>query len=237
MNGAFLQRIAALVVAGFVLGGCMPKQIVHVEAAHAGSFSFVEDATGKDDYPATPIGEANIYSCRYGIHFYVKDEIVPPKADAFAELLAESKPAITTHKVRLTRFDIYRNWRLRLLSGAGRSMGGAVGYSIAGAADNANNPTTTLERFALQENPGDGRNGRTGNQIGCDGAGEGEYFASDVNGGRDVIVIWLEFDVDGRPYKFRSAYQFNYDSVPANEKAVAEAIRETVAGVAGKISP
>lgn len=236
MSGALLQRVAGCLVVGLLLSGCAPKQVVHMDAPHAGSLSFLEDATGEDDYPSILAGEGNIYSCRYGIHFYVKDEFVPPKAAVFADLLAESKPAIATHKVRLTRMDVYRNWRLRLLSGAGKSMGGGVGYAIADSADKANNPTTTLDRFALTENPGDGRHGRTDNQIGCDGAGEGEYFASDVNGGRDVIVIWLEFDVDGRPYKFRSAYQFNYDSVPGNDKAVAEAIRETVTAAAAKVS-
>ena len=226
--------LAAVAVA---LTGCGPQLLVKVDAPPSNGVdtAYVRDEAGRDRYPSFAGGEGNIYSCRYGIHGYLRSELDPPKEELFARLLAEAKPAIVAHDVRLERFDIYRNWRTRLLRFAGQTMGGAVVSGQAHKLDAEHNPDVVQEAFSLQQDPGDGRGARTENQIGCDGVGEGEYFPSEVTRGHDVIVIWLNFKVDGQPYRFRSMYQFQYTDLPGNDKAVADAIKVTIREVAKKL--
>ena len=218
------------------LTGCGPRVLVKVNApAHPGADTYVHDETGPDRYASVLAGELNIYSCRYGIHGYVRSELDLPKGETFARLLAEGKPAIVFHDVRLKRFDIYRNWRARLLTFAGAATGGAIVQGQARKIDAEHNPEAMQEAFSLQRDPGDGRGTRTENQIGCNGAGEGEYFPSEVTRNRDVVVIWLSFEVDGVPYRYRSMYQFQYTDLPGNDKAVAEAIEATIREVAAEL--
>ncbi|HET9033308.1 MAG TPA: hypothetical protein VFN25_10425, partial [Dokdonella sp.] len=146
----------------------------------------------------------------------------------------------TARKGRLNflyaQFDVYRNYRLRSLSGT-RAMGGAIFTAVAGAADRKNSKALDLERFAIRSDPGDGRWNPDENQVGCDGRGEGEYYASEVNGGSDVVVIWLKFAVDDKLYSFRSAYQYHFDEAASltGEDKIKEAIEMTIASIASKI--
>jgi hypothetical protein len=231
-----MKRVLLILVVLSLCGCTPPGSIVKFEQQPQATGSYVSSAMQPDNYPSFPLGEGNIYSCRYGIHYYAADEFSPSKLQVFSALLASEKPAITSHKVELNRFDVYRNWRLRLLSRAGSSMGGALGYGIARNADEKNNPTASLPPFLIQEHPGNGRSNDQENQIGCDGKAEGEYYPSQVNGGSDVIVTWLSFTVDGKAYDFRSTYQFHFDAEGGNDKAVRTAVTTTIKEAAAKIS-
>lgn len=227
---------AGLLFVLIMLSGCISFPPVKMEGLEAEKGVFVIDQTKPDSYPAFGLAQGNIYSCRAGIQHIDQKNLIPPKAIMFGALLSRDKPDIVSHQVVLEQFDIYRNYRLRSLSGT-RSMGGAVFTAVAGAADQKNNKTLDLERFTIRSNPGDGRWKPDENQVGCDGRGEGEYYASEVNGGSDVIVIWLKFVVDGKPYSFRSAYQYHYDeaATPSAEDKIKEAIDMTIASIASKI--
>ena len=223
--------------AALSLGGCTPpSSLVKFDQQAPAVPNYVTNATHADDYPAFPMGEGNIYSCRYGIHYYSAGEFSPSKLQVFSTLLAAEKPSIVSHEVELSRFDVYRNWRLRLLSKAGNGMGSALGSAIAQNADEKNNPTAALPPFSIEENPGNGRPDEHENQIGCDGKAEGEYYPSHVNGGSDVIVVWLRFKVDGKSYDFRSMYQFHFDADGGKDKAVTTAIASTIKEVAARVS-
>lgn len=231
-----ISVFACLALTCFALVGCgPPPKIIKMNSQPGQVIASVTDATAKDSYPAFAIGEGNIYSCRCGIHHYDKSEFVPPKAQMFGEMLTKANPAAKEHAIVLEQFDVYLNWRLRLLSGAGKSQGGGLGMAVAGYADAQNNPTATLPPFTIQENPGNGRSDPNQNEIGCDGAGEGEYYPSQINGGSDVIVTWLKFSVDGKPYSYRSTYGFHFDAPGASEEAARKAIQLTIEAAAQRI--
>ena len=231
-----LLVFVTLLVLG-ALSGCITLPAFQMSGLDAGKGSFVVDKTKPDSYPAVGIAEGNIYSCRAGIRFIKAERFVPPKAATFGALLAKELPEITFHRVVLERFDVYQNYRLRSLSGT-RVMGGGVMAAVASAADHKNNKTMDLQNFSIKSNPGDGRWKPGENQVGCDGRGEGEYYASEVNGGHDVIVTWLNFSVDDKPYSFRSAYQYQFDesSSRTGDDKVMKAIELTVAATAAEIS-
>jgi hypothetical protein len=227
---------AGLLLALIMLSGCISFPPVKMEGLEAEKGVFVIDHTKPDSYPGFGLAQGNIYSCRAGIQHIEQKNFIPPKAIMFGALLSRDKPDIVSHQVVLEQFDVYRNYRLRSLSDT-RSMGGAIFTSVAGAADRKNNKALDLERFAIRSNPGDGRWKPDENQVGCDGRGEGEYYASEVNGGSDVIVIWLKFSVDDKPYSFRSAYQYHFDEAASTsgEDKIKEAIDMTIASIASKI--
>ncbi|MBS0516220.1 MAG: hypothetical protein JSS16_12205 [Proteobacteria bacterium] len=217
--------------------GCAPQTTIKLDASSSKvEPSYVRDETLADHYPSFVAGEGNIYSCRYGIHAYAKNEFNPPKNEMFARLLAKEKPSMVSRDVRLKRFDVYRNYRVRLLKAAGHSIGGVVVPDQAQKLEAQQNPNAPALTFSLQQNPGNGRGSATENQIGCDGVSEGEYFPSQVAPENDAIVIWLSFTIDGIPYEFRSMLQFGYVSSAANDRAVSYAIDETLQAVAKKLS-
>jgi len=232
-SGSSANKIAWMLIA-LMITGCTPKTLIRLDAdsVKEATPSFVRDETAPDRYPSFVTGEGNIYGCRYGIHAYAKNEFDPPKLQMFAHLLAKEDPAITTRDVRLQRFDVYRNYRVRLVDKAGNDIGGAIVPGQAKTMEAQHNPEAASESFSLEREPGNGRGSSTENQIGCDGAGEGEYFPSHVAPNRDVIVIWLSFTVDGVPHNFRSMLQFGYVSLAANDRAVSYAIQETMRAVA-----
>ena len=231
-----MDKIAWLMLA-LMVAGCTPKTVIRLDNDNGKEAmpSYVRDETGPDRYPSFITGEGNIYGCRYGIHAYAKSEFDPPKQEMFARLLAKEKPSIASRAVRLKRFDVYRNYRVRLVDRAGNDIGGVIVPGQAKKMEAQHNPAATSEAFSLQQEPGNGRGDATENQIGCDGAGEGEYFPSQVAPNRDVIVIWLSFSVDGIPYNFRSMLQFGYVSLAANDRAVLYAIHETMRAIAEKL--
>ena len=237
-KGVVMRSISnmCLLLALIMLSGCISFPPVKMEGLDAKTGAFVIDRTKPDSYPGFGLAQGNIYSCRAGIQHIGQKNLIPPKAIMFGALLSREKPEIVYHQVVLEQFDVYRNYRLRSLSGT-RAMGGAIFTAVAGAADRKNNKELGLERFAIRSDPGDGRWKPDENQVGCDGRGEGEYYASEVNGGSDVIVIWLQFSIDDKPYSFRSAYQYHYDEAASltGEDKIKEAIEMTITSIASKI--
>ena len=230
------SRFAWLLIAA-IASGCTPQTSIKLDAGNGkGKPSYVRDETLADHYPSFLGGEGNIYSCRYGIHAYAKNEFHPPKHEMFERLLAKEKPSLALHDVRLKRFDVYRNYRVRLLKAAGQSIGGVVVPDQARKLQAQQNPKVAALTFSLQQNPGNGRGDSAENQIGCDGTSEGEYFPSQVAPDNDAIVIWLSFTIDGTSYDFRSMLQFGYVSLEANDRAVSYAIDETLQAVAKKLT-
>lgn len=197
--------------------------------------SFVKDALRPDAYPSFAAAEGNIYSCRYGIRLLSSSGFVPSKIAIFERLLVQADLAFAGREVVLERFDVYFNWRLRLLGDVSRrSDMGAIVTSMAGSAASQNQEVTTADIFALDLAPTTPRD--AGNQVGCDQRHEGEYYASEVAGGNDVLVTWLGFTVDGTRHLLRTFYQFK----PANSKEigpdVVEAVRRSVQAAADAAS-
>lgn len=231
-----MNRSALILMLLLPVTGCVSLPPLAMSDLNAEDGSYVVDSTGKDRYPPFGAAEGNIYSCRAGIRHIGFERFVPPKAATFGALMVKARPEVASRRVVLEQFDVYQNYRLRSLSGT-RAMGGAVFAAVAGAADKKNNKASDLENFSIRENPGEGRWKTGENQVGCDGRGEGEYYASEANGGHDVIVTWLKFTVDGTPYHFRSAYQYQFDestSKTADDK-VRVAIELTIASVASAL--
>lgn len=194
---------------------------------------FVDDRTKPDDYPGFAAGEGNIYSCRYGIHHQSSAEFQPPKKEIFAALIAKSVPEIAAHRVSLQRFDVYFNHRLATLNKAGNAIGGGVGAAIA-AVGNVNKDVFTFDKLIVDRNPGAVRH-EGENQVGCDRAQEGEYYASEVSGGHSVIVTWMKFEVDGHPFLYRTYYQFQPGQGIALEDAIRDAMAKSVAAIAPEV--
>jgi hypothetical protein len=232
-----MDKIAWFLLA-LTVAGCAPTTTIRLDNGEdkQAVSSYVRDETGSDNYPSFVAGEGNIYGCRYGIHAYARSEFDPPKQEMFAKLVAKEHPSIVSHDVRLKRFDVYRNYRARLVQNVGNSMGGVIVPGEAKKMEAQHSPTAISEPFSFQQVQGNGRGDATENQIGCDGAGEGEYFPSLVEPHNDVIVIWLRFTVDGVPYSFRSMLQFGYVSLAANDRAVEYAIHETMRMAGKKIA-
>lgn len=195
---------------------------------------YVVDQTEPDDYPGHMAAEANIYSCRFGIHHQSADEFDPPKAKIFASLLASYIPGITERRVVLRRFDVYHNERLKVLNKAGKGFGGAVGIAVA-QVGNVNEDVFTFKKLQIDTNPGSVVRAEE-NMVGCDKAREGEYYASEISGGHNVVVTWLQFDVDESAYHFRTFYQFQPQDRAAVAVGISEAIRMSIEGVASRVA-
>jgi hypothetical protein len=172
------------------------------------------------------IGEGNDYGCRYGIHFESKAEYNPPKAQLFADLLAQDLPAITTHKVVLQRFDVYYNYRYKQIHIITGGMFGSPVRLTPGV--------YFCDKLLIDTNPEVDRYPNE-HQVGCDNAHEGEYYPAEITGGDDVVVSWFKFTVDGRPYEFRTFYQYQPQDKPAILAGISEAVRMSVRGISQKI--
>ncbi|HEV7164169.1 MAG TPA: hypothetical protein VGO35_02120 [Gammaproteobacteria bacterium] len=231
------MRSSLWMLAGVLgLSGCASlDNPVSFTDLQAPSQQFVTDESPADDYPGFLTGEGSDFSCRYGIHFESKDEFSPPKAQLFAALLAQALPQITTHKVVLRRFDVYFNYRLKILHDLGNAgVGGVVGSSMAEQAAMQNMGVFTFDKLLIDTNPEVDRHPGQ-NQVGCDNAHEGEYYPSEISGGFSVVVSWFKFTVDGHPYEFRTFYQFQPDTKAQKSAGIAEAIRMSIQGIAKKI--
>lgn len=221
--------IACVVVA--LAAGCTPARNMTLTGVPEPARAFVTDATPPDNYPGFGAAEGNIYSCRYGIALQRAEEFIPPKARMFEALLAAEWPELQSREVVLHRFDVYANRRLKLLSQAGGMIGGIIGGSISSAANRATGTQVFQERLVVHVDPDPAFVPDDENPIGCNGRGEGEYFASQVSAGHSVIVTWLRFDVDGAPYHFRTFYPHQEDEGDDVERAKLEAVRLSVAAV------
>jgi hypothetical protein len=232
-----MRSIFALFVLSLIgLSGCAslnhPVQMANLAAP---SQHYLLDQTQPDDYPGFLVGEGSIYSCRYGIHYEASDEFTPPKAQMFADLLAQALPQITTHSVVLLRFDVYFNQRLqRLHEAANAGVGGIVGSTLSEQAALQNMGVFTYQKLLIDTNPEVDRHPGE-NQVGCDNDHEGEYYPSEISGGYDVVVSWFKFTVDGQPYEFRTFYQFQPQDKAAVSAGIDEAIRMSVQGIAQRI--
>lgn len=235
------MRFSVLCVMGGVIGlsGCAslnnPVSFTDLQSSQQ---QYVVDQTAPDNYPGFMAAEGNDFSCRYGIHHESKEEFSPPKAQIFAALLSQALPQITSHKVVLQQFDVYYNHRLRSLGMLGSGgLGGVIGASIGQANEEAarqNMGVVVFDKLLIDTNPLVDRHPDQ-NQVGCNNAHEGEYYPSEISGGFDVVVSWLKFSVDDKPYYFRTFYQFQ----PANKAdmiaGINEAIRMSVQGISQKI--
>jgi len=222
-------------VSPLLLCACGPKSAIKVDVATSVDSSYLSDATRPDDYPTYLAGEGNIYGCRYGIHFYARGEFTPAKTVLVTGLLASARPEIVKHRVRLDRFDVYYNYQPRLRGTAGAVIGGQVGREIARSGSAGGTAQGNVEAFVLEENPERATTDKTDAVIGCAGKAEGEYFVSQASAGADVVVIWLDLDVDGKAYRFRSRYQVVFDRNVGREAVVQTALQTTVRDVARKL--
>ena len=199
---------------------------------------FVVDRTQPDNYPGFLGGEGNDLSCRFGIHHESANEFSPPKAQLFSALMAKSLPSITSHKVQLERFDVYYNHRLRALHVVGSGgVGGAVGAAIQATNEQAahqNISVFTVDKLLIDAEPEVNRHPGE-NQVGCDNRHEGEYYPSEISGGHDVVVTWLKFTVDNKPYYFKTFYQFQPDGKDQIAAGIRDAIQMSIHGIAPRI--
>lgn len=200
---------------------------------------FLVDRTPPDGYPGFMVAEGNIYSCRYGIRFQTAREFDPPKGQMLAALLAEFSPRITQHEVMLERFDVYYNQRpkmLRIGHAAGvAALAGAGVYALGpGSSGDIHEGMTSLDKLLVDSSPKIARH-PAGEQVGCADANEGEYYASEIAPGHDVVVTWLKLEINGMPYHFRTFYQFRPADKSDVSAGISEAIRRSVKAVAERI--
>lgn len=218
------------------LYGCAPSSQIMMSGLVTPRLRYVVDETKPDDYPSYMFGEGNIYSCRYGIHLESADEFHPPKAQMFASLLAQALPGVTSHQVVLKRFDVYYNRRTATLKSATVGiLGGAVGAAVVGSGSTGTN-LSTFKKIILIRDPLTVKHSPDEHQVGCDNAHEGEYYASYITKGNNVVVTWLTFDVDAEPYRFESYYEFRPSNKEEVAKGVSEAIRMTIEGAAAQVA-
>jgi hypothetical protein len=235
-----MTRILIIALCGAVLAGCstLDHPVSMAEVAPPAQ-KFVTDNTKPDDYPGYLAGEGNDFGCRYGIHHQATADFDPPKAQVFAALLARARPEILSHQVVLDRFDVYLNRRLHMLhilgsGGVGGAVGAAIGQANEGAA-RQNASVFAVDKLILDTDPETNRHPGQ-NQVGCDNQHEGEYYPSEISGGHDVVVTWLRFSVDGKPYHLRTFYQFQPEFDKARIAAgIKEAMTLSVQAVAPRI--
>jgi hypothetical protein len=232
--------LAALFVSSTTACATMHHKVKY-EQLDPSPASYVVDETKPDAYPGFLAAEGNIYSCRYGIHHQSQDEFEPPKVEVFAKLLAKYDPKLTSRRVVLQRFDVYYNHRLKAVASgtaaAGGAVGGAVGASIQSSGQDAaavNRSAFTFKKIVIDPDPLR-KQDPTEHWVGCDDEHEGEYSANTVTGGSDVVVTWLQFTVDGRPYHFRSFYQFQPAKNGDVEVAIAAAVGLTIEGISPRV--
>ncbi|MEO6927457.1 MAG: hypothetical protein ABI129_12405 [Rhodanobacter sp.] len=233
--GETMKRLIFTSLAAALLGGCASiGSPVKIPSPANVDTSYVTDATKPDHYPGFLAAEGNIYSCRYGIHHESRAEFSPPKATIFASLLEQSLPGISTHHVVLQRFDVYENKRLKMLHNVGVIEGGYIGYRLA-KAGLINRNLYTFKKLLIDADPMTKRD-KNEHQVGCDDRDEGEYYSSEISGGHDVIVTWLVFSVDGKPYAFRSFYQYQPTAKNDVTAAIGDSIEQTIEAVAPRIA-
>ena len=218
-----------------VLGACATvSHKVTIAEPPGTDTEFVLDLTKPDSYPSFGLGQGNIYSCRYGIRMLLSNEFDPPKAKMFADLISSALPKIKGQQVKLQRFDVYINHRLKSLNGAGNVIGGALG-AIISEAGRVNENVYTFQKLLVDTDPYTARNPNE-HQVGCDDAHEGEFYASEISGGHTVVVIWLKFSIDDRAYNFRTFYQYQPANISEEDAGVSAAIQMTFPAVAERIS-
>jgi hypothetical protein len=233
--------ILAMLFVSSATGCATMNHKVKYEQLDASPTSYVVDETKPDGYPGFLAAEGNIYSCRYGIHHQSQEEFEPPKVEVFAKLMAKYDPKVTSRRVVLQRFDVYYNHRLKAVASgtaaAGGAVGGAVGASIQSSGQDAaavNRNVFTFKKIVIDPDPLK-KQDPTEHWVGCDDEHEGEYSAKTITGGSDVVVTWLQFTLDGKPYQFRSFYQFQPEKNGDVEAAIAAAVALTIEGISPRV--
>lgn len=236
-----MKRLLCVAGALCLLTGCAStvRRDVVMTGITVSAPTFVVDATQPDNYPGYMAAEGNIYSCRYGIHHLARDEFSPSKVVIFESLLRQELPEIEGRRVVLERFDVYHNAKLRVRALVAPTVGGAVG-GIVGAMiqSSLEDPVQgfALQRAFVDEDPlhhkipGE-------NEVGCEDKQEGSYYASYVGGGVDVIVSWLAFRIDDKPFLFKTYYAFQPDDKARIAAALQESMRMSVVAAAQRVRP
>lgn len=232
-----MNRITGALCSLLLLYGCTPvKNTLSLPEAKTADLSFLSDQTKPDNYPAFMSGQGNIYTCRYGIHFQSAGEFEPAKGRIFGTVLAKYIPDISAHRVVLTRFDIYDNHRLRSLAKVGEMEGESIIGRSLKSVGNVNRNIFMFQKLVIDSDPFVNKIPEE-NQVGCDGVNEGEYYASQISGGHDVIVTWLIFTVDEIPFHFKTYYQYQLNGGElVSPTALKEAFDLTIQGIAPTIA-
>lgn len=233
------MRVLSLIGACSLFSACTVGPDVSIKEVPASYRSTIQNNMSADDYPSFMAGAGNIYTCRYGINFLASDKFTPPKEHVFAAYLTKHRPDVNLSQVKLKRFDLYHNQRLELLDKAGSSViGGAVGAAISA---NALSHQTGFsdKKLRLYDLTQSGYTVAGENAVGCDGRREGEYYASRVTGGSNVIVSWFDFEYAGKQHSYRTTFEFqNEGSGIMNEyvqEAVATAMESSIRGFANRL--
>jgi hypothetical protein len=221
-----------IAIISLVMVGCKVTPPVKIEGLEVNK-PYLIDSSKELDYPGFMAGAGNIYSCRYGIYYKRSDEFTPTKDIVFSGLLSKYLPNIETHKVELFRFDVFYNKRLKQLQAASY-MGGIAGMMAADAAKRGFYGFMT-EDLLVDSVPETYPLKTDEISVGCDDHNEGEYFPSRVSGGHDVVVIWLKFEIDEKPYHFRTLYEFQPSTEEAIQNGIGKAIESSIARIASKI--
>ncbi|WP_148264856.1 hypothetical protein [Collimonas fungivorans] len=234
-----MNRASIFTLSALLLGGCASiDNKVDMSGITPSKTQYVVDNTKPDNYPGYMAGEGNIYSCRYGIHYQSADEYNPRKAVIFASLLQKYAPTVTSHEVTLERFDVYYNSRLKSKQRVAGILGGGLINAIllqeAADALAANKDIYTFDKILIDTDPDKNRHPKE-KVVGCENEKEGEYFGSEINSGHDVIVTWLKFTIDSKPYHFRTYYQFQPENKESIAGGIKEAIQMSLEGIAPKL--
>ena len=215
-----MNRLLLILTVCLTSGCAGIKHHIFIPGVEAPKESYVENHLQKDNYPGFLAAEGNIYSCRYGIHFMSHSELPHPKDVIFASMFAKYHPEITKHKIKLHRFDIYYNWRIRALKNAapavGAAVGGVLGSTIQSSIDgyaNTLHGSYVYEDLLVEVNPEKMEVKDEDKFVGCRKRDEGEYLAGVVSKGHDVVVSRFKFELDGTEYSFKTYHQTNWGTI------------------------
>ena len=166
-------------------------------------------------------GAGIVESCGYGINPVRSENFRPSKEHLFASLMKKHNSDIDSSQITIKRFDVYHNERLQLL-----------GTGV--VTDRTPEPDSSKTKLILYRLAGDSMPELDESAVGCNGTNEGEYYASRVIEGSEVIVSWIHFSYEGKDHHFRSTYQFRPKSDHVNivNHAVAEALDASMKQIA-----
>lgn len=234
--GRFVRVLAGAVCAWGMVGCSHLQQNIVMADLQAGSPGFVVDATKPDDYPGFLAGEGNIMGCRYGIHHLSKGEFTPPKARVFESLLAQASPGIETRRVVLERFDVYHNGSRRIYQMAQPGIAGGLAAQGISYSPAPNQPAEPVQAQLIMDESPLAPPSTSAAIVGCKDKQEGSFDGAKIRA-QDVIVTWLMFRVDDKPYVFKSYYPFGFVDKQQQLGTIDTAIRATVQEAARRIDP
>ena len=236
------MKVIVVLVLSAAICGCSINYNMEMKGLTLPEQPFVINKLKEDSYPGYMAAEGNIYSCRYGIHYMTSKEMSPPKHEIFASLLAKYKPGVENKSVTLNRFDVYYNQRLRDLSTAAPAAGGALGGIIGASVSSSisahaasQHGSFVYEDMHVEVKPEDIPIDENKKYVGCKGRGEGEYPVGVVSKGHDVVVTWLNFEIEEKTYSFKTYYQTQLDESGGVPNAVRVAIDKSIKTISNMI--